>query len=275
MKSIVAFWFIVLLILSCKKNKADELIAAEERRRPVANAGVDQNFELPQTRVILDGSKSTDPESRPLVYKWRQVRGPINIQLYNSVNQSSQSAQLVVDLHVTGEYIFELTVSNTYGLTDTDVVKITLTHGVGSAHPIDLVFSTNASCTISGNFYFSPYSDGYFDLEATAASGVSGTQTSAVANISQLTEGGYFFDGATLRLSETSNGSILLHFGTHINFFELPYNGSAANFADSVIVVNGTGQFANIKKGSRIYCSGVADTTRNTGSLRLQGTLYY
>src|SRR5688500_10238420 len=105
MKSIVAFFFIVLLIFSCKKDKADELIAGEERRRPVANAGVDQNFELPQTRVILDASKSTDPDSKPLAYKWRQVRGPDNINLYNSVNQHSQSVQLELDIYITGEYI--------------------------------------------------------------------------------------------------------------------------------------------------------------------------
>lgn len=48
---------------------------ARNNQRPVANAGPDQQVEV-ATRVVLDGSASSDPENDPMSYQWRFVSQP-------------------------------------------------------------------------------------------------------------------------------------------------------------------------------------------------------
>lgn len=49
--------------------------ARQDNQRPVANAGPDQQVEVP-ARVRLDGSASSDPENDPMSYQWRFVSQP-------------------------------------------------------------------------------------------------------------------------------------------------------------------------------------------------------
>ena len=87
---------------------------------PVANAGVDKVVIPPNKEVTLVGSGTdTDPGSS-LSYKWKKASGPAA-----SNTTSSTKTITVTDLQV-GTYVFQLTVTDNHGLTDTDEVTVTV-----------------------------------------------------------------------------------------------------------------------------------------------------
>jgi hypothetical protein len=271
-------------ICSCKKNKIEEQTVTGSsnspltQKPPIADAGPDQIIQLPATWVTIDGSKSIDPNNKPLSYKWRKISGPDDVHYYPSFFQNPQPVQIEIDFYGEGDYVFELTVSNTVGLSATDIVKITIIRAPETAHPIDMVFSINSNCVISGNFPTTVYySEAYFTLVAASPSSFSGGIASSDIRIGQAYEkyAQDYFSPALLTLSEGSAGLVSFQFYSDLNFFKLPYNGAPASFTDSIFVTSGRGQFANVRHGTRIYCTGTADTTRRTGSIRLQGTIYY
>src|SRR5688572_21658540 len=133
------YLFVIAICVSticCKKEIACK-DCVSENRSPIANAGPDQTIQLPATWVSIDGSKSIDPNNKPLTYKWRKVSGPDHVQYYSSFFQSPQPSQIEMDLYGGGDYLFELTVTNSVGLSATDMVKITITRAPETAHPID------------------------------------------------------------------------------------------------------------------------------------------
>ena len=279
----LGFIFLVA-ICSCKKNKIEEPTVAGSsnspliQKPPIANAGPDQIIKLPATWISIDGSKSTDPNNKQLKYRWRKVEGPDQVHYYSSFYQNPQPAQIEMDLYGAGDYVFELTVTNSAGLTATDIIKITIIRSPETAHPIDLVFSLNSSCIISGNFPTTVYySEAYFTLSATSSSSFTGNIASADVRIEQAYEkyAQDYFSPSLLRLGEGSSSLINFQFYSDLNFFKLPYKGIAANFTDSVFVTSGRGQFANVRHGTLLYCTGTADTTLRTASVRLKGTIYY
>ena len=91
---------------------------------PMADAGPDQTVEE-ENMVMLNGSNSTDPEGEKLFYRWKQVVGP-SVTLsdptadqpqFNAPNVASSGAALM----------FELTVSDSLGLKDTDDITVNVT----------------------------------------------------------------------------------------------------------------------------------------------------
>lgn len=84
---------------------------------PVANAGIDQIVDAsgPTTSVTLDGLASSDLESDPLTYTWKNGTGDV-------VGTAAQ-----VDLSLTlGQYTFELTITDSSGAKSTDSVTLTV-----------------------------------------------------------------------------------------------------------------------------------------------------
>jgi hypothetical protein len=91
---------------------------------PMADAGPDQTVDE-ENMVMLSGSNSTDPEGERLSYRWKQVAGP-SVTLsdptadqpqFNAPNVASSGAALM----------FELTVSDSLGLKDTDDITVNVT----------------------------------------------------------------------------------------------------------------------------------------------------
>src|SRR5436190_8364288 len=66
----------LLFTVSCKKDNTPDTSVQPVNKPPIANAGRDTSITLPTTHVILDGSKSSDPDNRPLTYKWTKISGP-------------------------------------------------------------------------------------------------------------------------------------------------------------------------------------------------------
>jgi len=96
---------------------------------PVANAGPDQNIEIPEdefnTGVTLNGSGSTDTTGSIVSYSWTILSKPLTSTAFIS-DSTLAIANLSVPNNDTswGSYTIELTVTDDFGATDTDTVTI-------------------------------------------------------------------------------------------------------------------------------------------------------
>lgn len=90
---------------------------------PVAAAGSNQTITLPTSSVTLSGSSSTDDVSISS-YLWTLVSGPAA----TVVSPSSVSTNITG--MVRGNYTFRLTVTDGFGLSDTDDVNVTVNNQV-------------------------------------------------------------------------------------------------------------------------------------------------
>jgi hypothetical protein len=88
---------------------------------PIANAGADQVINLPQDKIILDGSLTTDPDNNKIFYSWKQISGPIcTITIDNAMPGNA----IITDIKA-GEFKFELTASDgALSSKDTAIVTI-------------------------------------------------------------------------------------------------------------------------------------------------------
>ena len=99
-------------------------------RPPVANAGGDQVITLPSNTVNLNGSASTDPDNNITNYQWTKISGPSSFTI-----ASSNSVQTQVTNLVAGVYLFELKVTDQFGLYDKDMVQVTVLNSSESSPP--------------------------------------------------------------------------------------------------------------------------------------------
>jgi Secretion system C-terminal sorting domain/PKD domain len=88
---------------------------------PVANAGNDTIIALPVDTTVLNGTASKDPDDSIVAYQWQEVSGPTNATLISAGSAISRVGNLVA-----GDYVFELTVTNSQGLSSRASVKVSL-----------------------------------------------------------------------------------------------------------------------------------------------------
>jgi hypothetical protein len=84
-----------------------------------ANAGPD--FSTGQSEVMLDAVLSTVPAGTTVTYRWRSVSGPGNVL---DPNSRATRVQLAGNA---GDYVFELTITDSSGNTSSDQVRVTFT----------------------------------------------------------------------------------------------------------------------------------------------------
>ena len=84
---------------------------------PVADTGLDQIIYLPQNSIVIDGTKSQDPDGTIVTYKWIQKSGPTTATLTNATTSKLTASNLSM-----GSYNFSLTVTDNDGMTGTDEV---------------------------------------------------------------------------------------------------------------------------------------------------------
>jgi len=95
---------------------------------PVANAGPDQTVKSGEV-VLLDGSASSDPEGRPLMYAWSQVSGPA-VTLAGATGPVAGFAAPQVKEPT--DLVFQLTVNDgSLGSSDTATVTVEPKGGCG------------------------------------------------------------------------------------------------------------------------------------------------
>jgi len=107
-----------ILIFSCQKDNDPPATT------PVANAGADQTIQLSAASFTLSGSGTTQ-NGHITEYSWTLVSGPNTTTINNAT-----SASTTVSGFVAGTYVFQLKVTNSYGLTAVDAVTIIINAGV-------------------------------------------------------------------------------------------------------------------------------------------------
>lgn len=95
-------------------------------RPPVANAGPDRTVN--QHFITLDGTGSFDPDSNPVTYRWRSIGS----KQATIINAETPTPTVNAFNGGPGEYIFELTVTDSFGAFSVDTVRIILS---GDAPP--------------------------------------------------------------------------------------------------------------------------------------------
>jgi len=93
--------------------------AAVQKLPPVADAGQDTTIALPADTVVLNGGGSTDPGGERLTYQWAQVSGPTTTTMGTSGNVTTMVSGLQ-----SGVYVFQLTVTDSSGLSSTANVQV-------------------------------------------------------------------------------------------------------------------------------------------------------
>ena len=91
---------------------------------PVADTGIDQVIYLPQNSIVIDGSRSQDPDGTITSYKWVQKTGPTTATLENTLTSKLTASNLAL-----GDYGFALTVTDNGengGLAGTDEVVVSV-----------------------------------------------------------------------------------------------------------------------------------------------------
>jgi 5-hydroxyisourate hydrolase-like protein (transthyretin family) len=96
---------------------------------PVANAGTNQTITAPVNSVALNGSSSFDPDGTITAYSWRQVSGPSASTIAAAKTSSAKASKLIV-----GQYVFELTVTDNNGSTNSDQITITVNQAVSKVN---------------------------------------------------------------------------------------------------------------------------------------------
>jgi uncharacterized repeat protein (TIGR01451 family) len=111
---------------------------------PVADAGAPQS--LHSGLVTLDGSGSGDPDDDGLSFQWQQTGGPTLVTLDDADTMTATFSAPPT----AGIYIFALTITDTYGLADSDTTTVTISlpdlsiakSGPGEVEPGELITYT-------------------------------------------------------------------------------------------------------------------------------------
>ncbi len=109
------------------KNSAQVTVnvVSPDNQPPVAHAGSDQTVEEGK-EVMLDGSGSTDPENSISLYIWRQIGGiPVTLSDAKKISPTFTAPDVP---RGGGTLTFELTVADSHGLMDSDLVTVTVTY---------------------------------------------------------------------------------------------------------------------------------------------------
>ena len=174
---------------------------------PVANAGTNQTIVEPVNSTTLNGSSSFDPDGTISNYGWTQVSGPSTSVIAAGNTVSPTVSQLIV-----GQYVYQLTVTDNNGATNTDQVTITVNAGtsklniapVASAGKTDTITLPTNTYTLDASGSTDP--DGTIDsyqwqqISGPATASSSSMNSSQVA-LSNLVAGVYEFE-----VTVTDNG---------------------------------------------------------------------
>jgi hypothetical protein len=98
---------------------------------PMALAGSDTSIIAPANTITLDGSRSSDPDNNIARYEWSKIAGPSSFSIENS-----NAAQTRVINLVTGNYLFELKVTDAGGLIARDSIQVTVNDPAVNHAPI-------------------------------------------------------------------------------------------------------------------------------------------
>lgn len=235
------------------------IVSPIPNRAPQANAGPDKIIGLPANTTTLDGTGSTDPEGNNTIvsYNWTQISGPAQYTI-GDANAATTTLSNLVE----GTYTFELTVTDNGGLSDDDIVVITITPNPNRAPvanagtDISLTLPAN-STTLNGSASYDP--DGFntitYSWVKIAGPGqfTIGDANAASTALSNLVAGEYSFvlivtddhnitDKDTVKVTVSASTNVLpvANAGTDISVTlpvaSIQLDGSASSDPDGTIV---------------------------------------
>ncbi len=97
---------------------------------PIAIAGSDTTIAYPSSTAVLNGSLSYSPSGTIVGYGWQEVSGPTTAAISTDSAAISTVSQLTP-----GQYVFELTVTDSKGNVDTGTVTVTVINSQRSTAP--------------------------------------------------------------------------------------------------------------------------------------------
>lgn len=103
------------------KDSVRVKVTAAVNQKPVAKAGKDTGIAVPSSIAFLNGAASFDADGAITLVAWKQVDGPKQATIASPGSVSTPVGDLV-----TGEYIFELTVTDNKGATSKDSVVVSV-----------------------------------------------------------------------------------------------------------------------------------------------------
>jgi len=200
MNQVVKFASLIVfagIAISCKREMS--CVNCQSNQPPVAKAGPDESITLPTDSVLLDGSKSSDPDGTIVKYQWSKISGPSSFVIANS-----NSANTVVRALIQGLYQFELSVTDNGGLSAKDTVQIIVnaaTNGnrppVANAGPDQTITLPTNTVNLDG----SSSSDPDNNITTYAWRKIAGPATFTIANanavqtqVNNLVQGTYQFE---------------------------------------------------------------------------------
>jgi len=204
---------------------------------PIADAGGDRSIILPENNIDLDGSASAAPSGTILTYTWTKISGPGT----GAIGSPSSAVTKVSGLSE-GVYKFQLKITDSNGMTATDLVTITVkpapqppVANAGNAQTIVLPVN---SATLDGTK--STASSGYIiSYEWTQLSGPSDAAienaTSAATTVNGLAEGEYTFE---LKVTDNNNISATASVTIIVKASPPPPAADAGNAITVVLPVN-------------------------------------
>jgi hypothetical protein len=107
---------------------------------PIADAGGDQTITCPCDLVLLNGSRSHD-DIGIVKYKW--TREPNSLAAGNILNQSDQQSILELANLVEGHYQFRLTVTDTQGASNSDLVSLNVKESPNRTQQVETLLNTD------------------------------------------------------------------------------------------------------------------------------------
>ncbi|SIN81540.1 PKD domain-containing protein [Chitinophaga niabensis] len=111
------------------KDQVTVTVLAAANKPPVSDAGSNVTLVLPSNSTQLTGSFSLDPDGVIVSYEWKRVSGPAA----GTIDDITASNAIVSGL-AEGVYVYELTVTDNGGLTNSKQVTVTV-QGVGANKP--------------------------------------------------------------------------------------------------------------------------------------------
>lgn len=122
-------------------DKVYVIVNQNKNQKPTADAGTDFEVELPKNIVTLNGSNSKDDWA---IVKWKWTRDPNSLAIGNIAEKTDESPVLILTDLAVGKYIFNLTVFDEQGLSDSDTVTLTVKNDPMMYHLVELTVDLDA-----------------------------------------------------------------------------------------------------------------------------------
>ncbi|KAJ8910157.1 hypothetical protein NQ315_007486 [Exocentrus adspersus] len=120
-----------------------------KNQKPTANAGEDFTVELPRNVVILNGSNSKDDWA---IVNWKWSRDENSLAIGNIAEKTDESPILIITDITAGKYIFNLTVFDEQGLSDTDSVTFIVKNDPKLFYLVDITIDVDAKFLTEAQF---------------------------------------------------------------------------------------------------------------------------